>query len=70
MGWDRYHKADEMLREVSEDFDVKDCFAVLRAVSQDVCPTVVSMVFDVTERTVYWCERQDWDNTKKKELKV
>ena len=70
MGWERYHKADEMLREVSEDFDVKDCFAVLRAVSQEVCPTVVSMVFDVTERTVYWCERQDWDNTEKKVLKV
>ena len=27
-------------------------------------------VFDVTEQTVYWCERQDWDNIEKKVLKV
>ena len=34
---------------------------MLRAVAQEVCPTVVSMVFDVGERTVYWCENREWD---------
>ena len=62
MGWDRYQKAEEMLKEATEDFDVKDCFEVLKAVSQEVCPTVVSMVFDVNENTVYWCENRDWNN--------
>ena len=61
MGWDRYHKAKDMLDKASYDFDVEDCFEVLRAVSQEVCPTVVSMVYDVTNRTVYWCENRDWD---------
>ena len=61
MGLDRYQKAEAMLQSASDDFDVEDCFAVLRAVAQEVCPTVVSMVFDVDERTVYWCENRDWD---------
>ncbi|MBQ7535022.1 MAG: hypothetical protein IJT43_05310 [Stomatobaculum sp.] len=61
MGWDRYQKADVMLRNAAEDFDVKDCFAVLKEVAQEVCPTVVSMVYDVQERTVYWCENREWD---------
>ncbi|MBP5166375.1 MAG: hypothetical protein ILP09_03870 [Oscillospiraceae bacterium] len=61
MGLDRFRTAEGMLRNASDDFDVKDCFEVLRAASQEVCPTVVSMVFDVTERTVYWCENRKWD---------
>ncbi len=61
MGWDRYQKADSMLKDATDDFDVSDCFAVLQAVSQEICPTVVSMVFDVRERTVYWCENRKWD---------
>ena len=61
MGLDRYRKAEALLQNASDDFDVRDCFAVLRAVSQEVCPTVVSMVFDVDERTVYWCENREWD---------
>ena len=40
MGWDRYQKATEMLEKAGDDFDVKDCFAILREVSQIVCPTV------------------------------
>ncbi len=60
MGWDRYHKAEAMLRDKA-GFDVPDCFAILRAVAQEVCPTVVSMVFDVQTRTVHWCENQAWD---------
>ena len=68
MGLDRYHTAQKMLEEASDDFDVRDCFDVLQAVSQEVCPTVVSMVFDVTEMTVYWCEDRKWDQIQKKQL--
>lgn len=61
MGWDRYHKAEEMILAATEDFGEEDCFGILRAVAQEVCPTVVSMVFDVDENTVYWCEDRNWD---------
>ena len=61
MGWDRYNIAKEMLDKASDGFDVEDCFELLRTVSQEVCPTVVSMVYDVTGRTVYWCENREWD---------
>ncbi len=61
MGWDRYQKAEALLQAASEDFDVQDCFAILQVVSQEVCPTVVSMVYDVGERTVLWCENRQWD---------
>ena len=50
-----------MLHDASDDFGVNDCLAVLRAVSQTVCPTVVSMVYDVQERTVHWCENREWN---------
>ena len=68
MGWDRYHTAEAMLGEASEDFDVEDCFAILRAVAQEVCPTVVSMVFDVTENTVFWCENRNWEQIEERTL--
>ena len=67
MGWDRYHKAEEMLDKATNDFDVEDCFEILKEVSQEVCPTVVSMVYDVTERKVFWCENRDWDKKERKE---
>ena len=70
MGWDRYQTAEKMLSEAGEDFDVADAFAILKAVSQTVCPTVVSMVYDVAERTVYWCEKQQWDEVQVKKLCV
>lgn len=66
MGWDRYHTADKMLKEASDDFSVSDCFEILRAVSQEVCPTVVSMVYDVTDKKVYWCEKRNWTDVKEK----
>lgn len=69
MGWDRYLKAEAMLQNVSDQFDVKDCFEILRTVSQQVCPTVVSMVFDVQERTVFWCENRIWDTIHRANLK-
>lgn len=68
MGWDRYQLANKMLSEAGENFDVQDCFAILKAVSQRVCPTVVSMVFDVSENTVYWCERQNWKQIERRSL--
>lgn len=60
MGWDRYRTANAMLEKATDTFDVDDCFEILKAVSQEVCPTIVSMVFDVTERKVYWCEKRNW----------
>ena len=64
-GWAGTAIRTEMLENASDDFDVKDCFKILREVSQTVCPTVVSMVYDVTERTVYWCEKRNWDHMQK-----
>ncbi|MBR2594134.1 MAG: hypothetical protein IKD83_05870 [Firmicutes bacterium] len=69
MGWDRYKKAESMLEGAAEDFDVKDCFEILKAVSQEVCPTVVSMVYDVGEKTVHWCENRNWDGIRTAKLK-
>lgn len=69
MGWDRYIKAEEMIKNTNDDFDVKDCFKILKAVSQTVCPTVVSMVFDVIDNVVYWCENRQWEDVKQKNLK-
>lgn len=68
MGWDRYQKAESMLKNITDDFDVKDCFDILQSVSQEVCPTVVSMVYDVTEKTVYWCENRNWKNIQNYQL--
>ena len=65
MGWDRYHKAEDMLKDATEDFGVEDCFEILKAVAQEVCPTVVSMVYDIDEKTVYWCENRKWDKIEK-----
>ena len=60
MGRDRYLYAEKALSRGGA-FDVDDCFELLRGVSQTVCPTVVSMVFDVTENTVFWCENREWN---------
>ena len=70
MGWDRYHIAEAMLSEASDDFDVDDCFKILQAVSQEVCPTVVSMVYDVTDGIVWWCENRDWEKINKVRLVI
>ena len=65
MGWDRYHTAEAMLNSMSNEFSVQDCFSILRAVSQEVCPTVVSMVYDLNEKTVYWVENRNWNSISK-----
>ncbi len=64
-GMDRYRRAEAMLKNAAEDFDVEDGFAVLRSVAQEVCPTVVSMIYDVRARTVSWCENRDWENVRR-----
>jgi len=68
MGYDRYIIGKEMLENSSDNFDVSDCFNVLKGVSQTVCPTVVSMVFDVSENIVYYVENRQWDNITKIQL--
>lgn len=68
MGWDRYRRAEAMVQSAGEDFGVDDCFRILRATAQEVCPTVVSMVFDVEARTVYWCENRQWDRIRTQKL--
>ena len=68
MGWDRYNKAVEMLNNADDDFDVADCFEILKETAQTVCPTVVSMVFDVLENMVYWCENRRFNQIEKKKI--
>ena len=67
MGWDRYQTAVRRL-EAADDFDFEDCFELLKATSQEECPTVVSMVFDISENTVFWCENRDWNDIRRKDL--
>ena len=62
MGLDRYQTALKLLEEANETFDVGDCFAVLKASSQTVCPTVVSMVYDAQQNKAFWCENREWQN--------
>lgn len=64
MGCDRYEIAESMLQRSSDSFDVDDCFNVLKAVSQEACPTVVSMVFDATEGVVHWCMDRCWNEVR------
>ena len=66
MGLDRYQKAESMLAAATDEFDVDDCFCVLKEVSQTVCPTVISMVYDVTEKTVYWCYDRNYSRVESK----
>ena len=68
MGWDRYQWAVEFLEQKPGDLDVPDCFSLLRETAQALCPTVVSMVFDTADRTVYWCENREWDKIEKKRI--
>lgn len=68
MGLDRYEKAVLMLESSENGFDVSDCFEILKSTAQTVCPTVVSMVFDVTENIVYWCENREWNKVSSKQL--
>lgn len=68
MGLDRYNVAKKILENANEDFGIKECFELLKETSQEVCPTVVSMVFNVTDNIVYWCEERKWDKIREKKL--
>lgn len=61
-GVNRYDKAIKMLEELNDDFTVKDMFNVLKETSQEICPTVVSIVYDTNENIVYWCIDRCYDN--------
>lgn len=69
MGWERYNRAVEMLENKKEEFDVSDCFEILRETAQTLCPTVVSMVFDVSDNMVYWCTNKEWGQVEKKKIR-
>lgn len=63
-GADRYDIAEKALKESTDDFDVEDAFRILKEVSQEVCPTVVSLVYDATKNAAYWCENREWERVK------
>ncbi|MDD8049632.1 MAG: hypothetical protein PHH04_08600 [Thomasclavelia sp.] len=69
MGLDRYNKALEMIKKMNDNVDADDCFEILKATAQTVCPTVVSMVYDCSTNNVYWCENQKWNNIQKQKIK-
>ena len=66
MGVDRYDKAKQLLEKASDDFTYLDGMKVLEETSQVICPTVVSMIYDNNNNTVYWCENRDYNNIFKK----
>ncbi|MGN1398940.1 MAG: hypothetical protein ACI4WG_02955 [Erysipelotrichaceae bacterium] len=68
MGLDRYQKAEEILAK-ADHFDVVDCFELLKQTAQIVCPTVVSIVFDVEAKTIYYCQDRQFDKIEKKILR-
>ena len=70
MGIDRYEIAVKMIEEKCENLDVDDCFSILQATSQVVCPTVVSMVFDASEHIIYWCENRNFNKINSKHLNL
>ena len=70
MGLDRYNAAVAALEDADDGFGVQECFDVLRRAAQTVCPTVVSMVFDVAENAVYWCEGQNWEDVRVQRMRV
>lgn len=69
MGLDRYNIALSMLNKFTINFNIDNMFEILKATSQKVCPTVVSMVFDVSENNVYWCTNCEWNKIQSKKLK-
>lgn len=68
MGMDRYNTAVSMLKSAGYNLNVAQCFDILKATSQTVCPTVVSMVYDAQEHMVYWCYQRDFDHIFKQKL--
>ncbi len=67
-GADRYDLAYKLLEDSTDDFDVADAFSVLKAASQEICPTVVSIVYDATEHIAYWCENRRWEEVHSQKL--
>ena len=65
MGLDRYNKAKEILENSKDDFNYLDGLNLLKEVSQQVCPTVVSLVYDAFDNCVYWCLNQNYSDINK-----
>lgn len=65
MGLDRYNKAISII-ESTDNFTYHDGLRLLKECSQEVCPTVASLVFDIAAKTMYYCENRDFENIKKK----
>ena len=68
MGYDRYLKALQKIETSSADFSVDDAFNILKETSQIACPTVVSMVYDVSDKTIFWCEKRNYADINKKKF--
>ncbi len=68
MGYDRYLKALQKIETSSADFSVDDAFNILKETSQIACPTVVSMVYDVSDKTIFWCEKRNYTDINKKKF--
>lgn len=64
MGKDRYLKAKEII-EKEKNIDACKMFGILKEVSQTICPTVVSMVYDAGANEVCWCENRDFTKIKR-----
>jgi len=68
MGLDRYETAKRII-ESKDKFEVDDAFEVLEATHQEVCPSVVSFVYDASQNMVYWSENYDYSKREKLQLK-
>lgn len=66
LGIDRYLLANHMLSSSDKNSDVQNMLDKLKSVMQTICTKVVSMAYDVTNKIIYWCENQKWDNIKNK----
>lgn len=62
MGMDRYLKAEKMIEDAGEELDALGLMDILKEVSQTLCPTVVSMVYDHADNIVIWCEDRMYDS--------
>src|SRR5574344_2222794 len=63
-GVDRYEKANALLKDAKEDFDVPNMFALLKATAQESggAMTDVSVVYDSQANKVYWCLNRHFDD--------
>lgn len=56
------------LAEIKKIAENEPVFSIPGITFQTQCPMVVSMVLDVSERMVYWCEKRNWDVIMKQKI--